>query len=153
MSTTTPSVESHTGIATASSTHPALSPSQSHAVSSLSALLLLRPLRITTLDNRSFIGTFVCLDPQCNIILANAEEFLPDPVTEEDREVRENREMYFPKSQRGPGEGEGWGGRQVGMILVPGKELRTVEAEERWGGELAGGCRNGMQGEEAGEMS
>ena len=100
----------------------------SRAITSLS-ILLDQPLRITILDNRIFIGLFICVDPQCNIILAQAEEFRP-PL--DDVELERNREMYWPKSQRGPGEGEGWGGRQVGMILLPGKAVVKIEVEEGW---------------------
>ena len=108
-----------------------LPPSQSQAVSSLTSLLN-QPLRVTIIDRRTFIGTFICIDRGCNIILSNAEEFRPPPADEEEDEMLRNRDMYWPKSQRADGEGEGWGGRQVGMILIPGKDVAMVEVEEGW---------------------
>jgi len=118
-------------LSTTTSAPPDLTPSQTNAISSLTSLLH-QPLRITIIDKRTFIGTFICVDPGCNIILSNAEEFRPEPTTQEEREIRENRDMYWPRSRRGPGEGEGWGGRQLGMVLVPGKVVVKVEVEEGW---------------------
>jgi small nuclear ribonucleoprotein (snRNP)-like protein len=105
--------------------------------------LLMRLLRITIPDGRYFIGRFTCVDHKVNIVLTEAEEFLPSPKTDEERAERDAREMYFPKSQRGSGEGEGWGkyaryeegeaerglkeGRMLGMILITGKDVVKIE--------------------------
>ena len=110
---------------------------QKKAIESLTALLN-KPLRIEIIDGRTFIGNLTCIDPQCNIILTNAEEFFPDPITPEEIDLRLNRDEFWPKSIRRPDEGEGWGGRQVGMILLPKKILVKVETEELWNTDQAG---------------
>ncbi|CAO3614050.1 unnamed protein product [Cunninghamella blakesleeana] len=56
--------------------------------------------RIQITDGRVFIGTFVCIDKQKNIILAQAEEF-----REEEK-------------------------RLVGLVMIPGKHLVKVETED-----------------------
>ncbi|KAI8085202.1 uncharacterized protein BX664DRAFT_338800 [Halteromyces radiatus] len=56
--------------------------------------------RIQITDGRIFIGTFVCVDKQKNIILAQAEEF-----RQEER-------------------------RLVGLIMIPGIHLVKVETED-----------------------
>jgi small nuclear ribonucleoprotein (snRNP)-like protein len=110
------------------------SPSQTETISRLTSLLLVR-LRITIPDNRTFIGTFICLDKGCNIILSATEEFQPAPTNADEEEVRGNREMYWPNVKGR------WGGREVGMVLIPGREVVRVEVEESWeerGGEEGG---------------
>lgn len=113
--------------------------------------LLDRALRITTTDQRHFIGRFTCVDKECNIILNSAEEFLPPPRTVEETEIRKNRDRWYPRSQRGPGD-ESWAryakrshrlgsdgeevesvptdGRMLGMILIPGKMVEKIELIE-----------------------
>ncbi|KAI9490436.1 hypothetical protein BDB00DRAFT_555608 [Zychaea mexicana] len=56
--------------------------------------------RITITDGRVFVGTFVCIDKQKNIIIAHSKEFRGD----------ENR--------------------LVGLVMIPGKHLVKVEAED-----------------------
>ncbi|KAI7908244.1 uncharacterized protein BX663DRAFT_464895 [Cokeromyces recurvatus] len=56
--------------------------------------------RIKITDGRTFIGTFVCIDKQKNIILAHTEEF------------RENEK------------------RLVGLVMIPGNHLVKVETED-----------------------
>ncbi|CAO3638008.1 hypothetical protein BJ944DRAFT_237512 [Cunninghamella echinulata] len=56
--------------------------------------------RIQISDGRIFIGTFVCIDKQKNIILAQAEEF------------------------RGEEQ------RLVGLVMIPGNHLVKVETED-----------------------
>ena len=46
--------------------------------------------------------------------------------------LRENRELFWPKSQRAKRDGDGWGGRQVGTIMIPGTVVVKVEVEEGW---------------------
>ncbi|KAI8885068.1 Sm-like ribonucleoprotein [Backusella circina FSU 941] len=58
-------------------------------------------LRIKITDGRVFIGTFVCVDKEKNIILAQAEEF------------------------RGGNEK-----RLVGLVMIPGNHLVKVETED-----------------------
>lgn len=75
--------------------------------------------RVTAIDGRTFIGSFICVDKGLNIILSQAEEFLPDERTAEVPD-------YWPRSDS-PQPG-GFGGRQVGMVLIPGKQVDKVEA-------------------------
>lgn len=63
---------------------------------------LQRTLRICILDNRVFLGTFVCMDKQLNIILTNTEEYRL---------------------------GESSQGRFVGMVMVPWKQVTKVEVQ------------------------
>ncbi len=115
--------------------------------------------RITITDGRSFQGRFICVDKACNIILDRAEEFLPpipdangDEKVELMRRVRQNREMYWPKSERYSGGEDGGSqaesrgtdrggaqngsdsdgiarGREVGMILIRKKDIIKIEAD------------------------
>ncbi|OAD79409.1 hypothetical protein PHYBLDRAFT_139438 [Phycomyces blakesleeanus NRRL 1555(-)] len=55
--------------------------------------------RIQISDGRTFIGVFMCVDKDKNIILAHAEEFRGDEK------------------------------RLVGLVMIPGKHLVKVEAE------------------------
>ncbi|CEG70932.1 hypothetical protein G6F70_000682 [Rhizopus microsporus] len=56
--------------------------------------------RITITDGRIFIGTFMCVDKQKNVILANTKEY------------------------RGAEE------RLVGLVMIPGKHLVKMETED-----------------------
>ena len=66
--------------------------------------LLRRVLRITVLDGRIFIGTFVGTDQPLNVLLVNAEEFRI-------------------------GEGENPNGRFVGQVMIPWKVVVKAEAQ------------------------
>lgn len=59
-------------------------------------------LRVSIGDKRVFLGTFVCVDKQLNIILTNTEEF------------------RLGESERG---------RFVGMVMVPWKQIVKIEAQ------------------------
>lgn len=96
---------------------PSSSPS-SPAIAALSRTLS-TSYRLTTTDSRTFIGAFVCLDPQGNLILDDALEYVE-------------------------GEEEG---REVGLVMVPRRwwvsverECKGVESEELEGEE---GCTSG----------
>lgn len=114
---------------------------------SLSSLLH-KPLRILIDDRRTFIGVFMCTDPQANVILSEAEEFQAPPRTPEEVALRQNRDMYYPKSQRLPHDGPGWGmwmgnggeegrgdgvGRVMGLVLIPGDKIVKMELLEPLG--------------------
>ncbi|KAF8891551.1 hypothetical protein CPB85DRAFT_1230761 [Mucidula mucida] len=69
-------------------------------------------LRITTTDNRIFLGTFAGTDQPLNLVLVNAEEFRMAVRVAHETEMRlENAD-----------------GRFVGQILVPWKMIAKVEA-------------------------
>lgn len=91
------------------------SPTTTPSSSSFLRSLLNATLRIKIRDDRTFVGTFICVDKQQNIILTQAEEFLT-PEAE--------RKSGSPIS-RGY-----FGGREVGMIMISGKDVITIEAEE-----------------------
>lgn len=63
--------------------------------------LLDTTFKISIQDGRTFIGTFICIDPQGNIVLDRTSEFVKDKV----------------------------GGRDVGMVLIPKKYWLTIENE------------------------
>lgn len=119
---------------------------------SLSSLLH-KPLRILIDDRRTFIGVFMCTDPQANVILSEAEEFQAPPRTPEEVALRQNRDMYYPKSQRLPHDGPGWGmwmgnggeegrgdgvGRVMGLVLIPGDKIVKMELLEASGESYSG---------------
>ncbi|GAA5796754.1 hypothetical protein EDC94DRAFT_232344 [Helicostylum pulchrum] len=56
--------------------------------------------RVKITDGRTFIGTFVCIDKEKNIILAHTEEF---------RDTEK---------------------RMVGLVMIPGKHLVKIETED-----------------------
>ncbi|OAD04976.1 hypothetical protein MUCCIDRAFT_134155, partial [Mucor lusitanicus CBS 277.49] len=61
--------------------------------------------RIKITDGRTFIGTFVCVDKEKNIILAHTEEF---------------RGGMLGSSEK----------RLVGLIMIPGKHIVKIETED-----------------------
>ncbi|KIM81696.1 hypothetical protein PILCRDRAFT_821042 [Piloderma croceum F 1598] len=65
--------------------------------------LLRETLRITVVDGRIFLGTFVGTDSLLNVLLINTEEFRLGPE-------------------------ENWNGRFVGQVLIPWKLVVKVEA-------------------------
>jgi|ERR1700733_3948250 small nuclear ribonucleoprotein (snRNP)-like protein len=65
--------------------------------------LLRETLRITVIDGRIFLGTFVGTDSLLNVLLINTEEFRLSPE-------------------------ENWNGRFVGQVLIPWKLVVKVEA-------------------------
>ena len=46
--------------------------------------LLNRRLRVSVQDGRIIIGTFVCVDPDCNMILSQCNEYTPDALEDSD---------------------------------------------------------------------
>lgn len=69
--------------------------------------LINEPMRIRTSDNRLFVGTFVCMDKQLNIVLTNTDEYRVIPGSTE--KVNER-------------------GRYVTMVMVPWRLVVKVEA-------------------------
>ncbi|WVF66206.1 hypothetical protein IAT40_000946 [Kwoniella sp. CBS 6097] len=126
--------------------------------------LLGQPLTIDLIDGRQIIGFFLCVDRDQNIILRDAEEFKPlyplhpnngQPLIREDDvegrkrwdEVRENREMYWPRSEPFGGWGSGWGGRCLGMVGVKRGDVMKIAVDKGiWKG--LGGVLEGEGAEE-----
>ncbi|KAG7529768.1 hypothetical protein FFLO_05408 [Filobasidium floriforme] len=92
--------------------------------------LLNKTLRIKLADSRTFIGQFICVDRQQNIILSNAEEFL-SPELERKRGAPVSR-GYF-------------GGREMGMVMFRGKDVLRIEAEDGDGVQLEMNGRGGIR--------
>ena len=112
--------------------HPLPTPSSpSEALSHLTSLLN-HPLRLTLPNDRLILGILTVIDPQCNIILSDAEEFVPPlkPPESLDRvaavaEVGDRQGYPMHRERR-------WGGRGLGLVLVPGEMVVKVEVEEGW---------------------
>jgi N-alpha-acetyltransferase 38, NatC auxiliary subunit len=88
--------------------------SSSYSSSSSSAIPDLRstlgaPYRLSTTDDRVFLGTFACIDKEKNLVLVNADEW---------------------RFEQGA-----WRERYVGMIMVPWEMVRGVECMLGAGGD------------------
>lgn len=77
--------------------------------------LLYSTLHITIVDGRAFVGHFVCTDAQQNIILAQAEELLPPDIMDDEDEQ--------------PISVGAWGGREMGMVMIRGKDVVKIQAQ------------------------
>jgi small nuclear ribonucleoprotein (snRNP)-like protein len=83
--------------------------------------LLESTLVITITDGRSFVGHFICTDRDQNIILNQAEEFLPHWTADGKNGQEEAAER--------PVSVGAWGGREVGMIMLRGRDIVKIEAQ------------------------
>lgn len=77
--------------------------------------LLYTTLHITITDGRTFIGHFICTDAQQNIILSQAEELLPPDIADDEEEK--------------PISVGAWGGREMGMVMIKGKDIVKIQAQ------------------------
>ncbi|CAG5117699.1 unnamed protein product [Candidula unifasciata] len=66
-----------------------------------------KSMRIKMTDGRTLVGTFVCTDCDCNIIMGSCEEYLKPP----DSEPREDP-------------------RILGLAMVPGKHIVSIEIDD-----------------------
>lgn len=96
---------------------------------SLAALhaLLRSLLRITTIDHRIFLGTFVGTDKDLNILLVNTDEFRISPTTK--TTPKDNPKTSTSAEPDEEPEGENEGGRYVGQVMIPWKMIKRIEAE------------------------
>ncbi|RPA85302.1 hypothetical protein BJ508DRAFT_412085 [Ascobolus immersus RN42] len=85
-------------------THPFLTP------------LLLKTIRITTRDNRIFVGSFKCTDRDCNIILGPTHEYRV-----EGGQSATGKKVDLSSLGRS---------RFLGLVCVPGGEVVKIELEE-----------------------
>ncbi|KAF9012158.1 hypothetical protein BDZ89DRAFT_483878 [Hymenopellis radicata] len=94
-------------------------------------------LRITTTDNRIFLGTLAGTDQPLNLVLVNAEEFrmvpvYPNSAPDRMQTIHEEGESQTDRAGRVAHETEmrleNVDGRFVGQILVPWKMIAKVEA-------------------------
>lgn len=78
--------------------------------------MLNRQLRVKVLDGRVIIGTFVCVDRDCNMILSGCREFTPDSF--EDSELP----------------------RHLPLAMIPGKYAKTIEIKKQTEQRQCGRC-------------
>ena len=76
--------------------------------------LLNRSMRIRTSDGRIFIGTFVCVDKQLNVVLTNTDEYRVTPRAD--------------ANDNGTTEKVDERGRYVTMVMVPWRLVVKIEA-------------------------
>ncbi|PWN39578.1 hypothetical protein IE81DRAFT_274185, partial [Ceraceosorus guamensis] len=67
-------------------------------------------------DGRAFLGTLICLDPQRNLILTDAEELRLASSSDASEHFD-----HAPKLREAPQT------RWVGMVMVPGKKMTRLE--------------------------
>ena len=86
-----------------------------------------------------------------NLVLNDAEEFLPAPQTQEEAEERAHRDQFAPVSQRSEVDGPGWAkfakdgnraaqGRILGWVLIAEEDAVQIELID---GPEGGSCETG----------
>jgi small nuclear ribonucleoprotein (snRNP)-like protein len=111
--------------------------------------LLYTPLRVLLPDGRSFVGHFIGVDSSANLILSQAEEFLPRPAGNHTG-TSENGHVG---TDDGPLVTGAWGGRELGMVMVPSGGIVKIEAQlsdEQWKDVLDGKPKVDYYGSRAG---
>ncbi|KAK4157810.1 hypothetical protein C8A00DRAFT_39817 [Chaetomidium leptoderma] len=118
-------------------TKPALEEEAEEATTYLRSLLN-KNLRVTTTDNRMFWGAFKCTDSESNIVLQHTYEYR-HPTN---NQIIESAAAAAGKEEGGEGGEEGPAGkgqktmkmdmtsRYLGLVVVPGKYIVRIEAEE-----------------------
>ncbi|KAL2175968.1 uncharacterized protein P884DRAFT_261441 [Thermothelomyces heterothallicus CBS 202.75] len=101
--------------------------------------LLNKNFRVTTTDSRLFWGTFKCTDPESNIILQHTYEYRHPSA----RQVSDAAASAAASAAGSGDEGGGGQGkdnkakvkldmtsRYLGLVVIPGKYITRIEAEE-----------------------
>ncbi|ORX83826.1 hypothetical protein BCR32DRAFT_326187 [Anaeromyces robustus] len=84
-------------------------------------------LRITIEDKRKFIGYFMCIDKDKNIILSSSNEYtLKEEKQKENQE--ENEEQNKVENSEEDDSLSNYNSRFLGLIMIPGKYIKKVEA-------------------------
>lgn len=95
---------------------------QAEAITFLQSLLG-KTLHVKVLDGRLFTGTFKCTDNESNIILGNSFEYRMPSKADEDQAIAK-------AVATGSTAKADMTSRFVGMIVVPGHQIVTLEVEE-----------------------
>ncbi|ORX57227.1 hypothetical protein BCR36DRAFT_345228 [Piromyces finnis] len=84
-------------------------------------------LRVTIEDKREFIGYFMCIDKDKNIILSATNEYcLKEETDKKDQnEIDNSDDFEFDENKMFEDKYES---RFVGLIMIPGKYIKKVEA-------------------------
>ncbi|KAK4239059.1 lsm domain-containing protein [Achaetomium macrosporum] len=117
-----------TGASPPPSPHPALSasPSQQQQKEEATAFLrslLNKNLQVTTTDNRMFYGEFKCTDSESNIILAHTYEYR-QPTAQQISSAAAASDSSSGKVTMD------MTSRYLGLVVVPGKYIVRIEAQE-----------------------
>lgn len=95
--------------------------------------LLFKTLRITIKDGRYFVGHFSSVDSSANIVVSQAEEFLPSPDDLRRRypmpEDADEQTYAYPWPYDAPLVIGPAGGREMGMVLIKGQDVVKIEVE------------------------
>ena len=92
--------------------------------------LLGTTLRLLLKDNRTIQGSLESID-NSSLLLSRVLETKAPPTTEEEWEIFENRDRYYPRTDGGMYEIEGMGvARDIGAVLVQMGDVIKVEVEK-----------------------
>jgi len=80
-----------------------------------------RPLCILLTDGRKVIGTFLCTDNDCNIILGHTHEYWPSDSAKNDGENESETGQGQPETMEEP--------RLLGLTMVPGKHIVSISVQ------------------------
>jgi small nuclear ribonucleoprotein (snRNP)-like protein len=92
--------------------------------------LLGTTLRLLLKDNRTIQGSLESID-NSSLLLSRVLETRAPPTTEEEWEIFENRDRYYPRTDGGTYEIEGLGiARDIGAVLVQMGDVVRVEVDK-----------------------
>jgi small nuclear ribonucleoprotein (snRNP)-like protein len=101
-------------------------PHQTHQLRAL----LGTTLRLLLKDNRTIQGSLESID-HSSLLLSRVLETRAPPTTEEEWEIFENRDRYYPRTDGGVYEIEGMGiARDIGAVLVQMGDVVKVEVDK-----------------------
>lgn len=89
--------------------------------------LILQTLHIQLRDDRTFTGTFICVDKQQNIILTQAEEHSALTMVEAADSLTTAKGAH--SRTQGPITRGLLGGREMSMVMINGKDIVKIQVE------------------------